>query len=84
MRCLLIVVCLLSCAGCGTPAPVMQRALDPPADLMIPCQPWPRIGGEGDVLPAQLVDAIVAAKLAYHECASRAGLLQRYVREIAR
>lgn len=51
---------------------------------MIPCQPWPRIGGEGDVLPAQLVDAIVAAKLAYHECASRAGLLQRYVREIAR
>ena len=49
---------------------------------MQPCPPWPTMAGAGDVEPGQLVEAIVAAKLAHHECASRAGLLQRYIREV--
>lgn len=40
------------------------------------------MAGDGRVLLPQLVDAIVAAKIAYYECAARAGLLQRYIREV--
>lgn len=78
----LFALCLLLCASCGTLNPVTARPPDPPADLMQPCPPWPVMAGAGDVEPGQLVDAIVAAKLAHHECASRAGLLQRYVRDV--
>lgn len=77
-------LCLSLCACSGTPVVRPLTPPAPPAWVMLPCPPWPLLGGEGRVALTDLARVVAEAKVAHSVCASRLEGLQHFVTEVIR